>query len=80
MKSCGVCKLAGLLVVIGAINWGLVGFFQFDLVATLLGPMTTASRIVYGLVGIAGLMKLIGCFKACPKCCTPGAKSGGCCS
>jgi uncharacterized membrane protein YuzA (DUF378 family) len=43
------------LVVVGAINWGLVGAFDFDLVAALLGDRTAASRIVYGLVGLAGL-------------------------
>lgn len=47
--------LALLLIIIGAINWGLIGFFQFDLVATLFGDMSALSRIVYGLVGIAGL-------------------------
>lgn len=47
--------IALLLVVIGAINWGLIGFFHFDLVATLFGDMSTVSRIVYSLVGIAGL-------------------------
>ncbi|WP_317368378.1 DUF378 domain-containing protein [uncultured Tyzzerella sp.] len=44
------------LVVIGAINWGLIGFFKFDLVATLFGGMDSmVSRIVYALVGLAGL-------------------------
>ncbi len=43
------------LSIIGAINWGLIGFFRFDLVAFLLGDMTLLSRIVYALVGIAGL-------------------------
>lgn len=47
--------IALLLVIIGAINWGLIGFFQFDLVATLFGDMTGLSRIIYALVGIAGL-------------------------
>ncbi|GAA0070681.1 DUF378 domain-containing protein [Clostridium sardiniense] len=47
--------IALLLVIIGAINWGLIGFFHFDLVATLFGDMSTVSRIVYSLVGIAGL-------------------------
>ncbi|MBE6051278.1 MAG: DUF378 domain-containing protein [Clostridium sp.] len=47
--------IAFILVLIGAINWGLIGFFEFDLVAVLFGDMTTFSRIVYGLVGIAGL-------------------------
>ena len=44
------------LVIIGAINWGLVGFFNFDLVATLFGGMQSAvSRIIYALIGISGL-------------------------
>lgn len=47
--------IALLLVVIGAINWGLIGLFRFDLVASLFGDMTTLTRIIYSLVGIAGL-------------------------
>ncbi|MDS0524730.1 DUF378 domain-containing protein [Clostridium sp. SHJSY1] len=48
-------KIAFILVLIGAINWALVGFFKFDLVAILFGEMTMLSRLIYGLVGIAGL-------------------------
>jgi uncharacterized membrane protein YuzA (DUF378 family) len=47
--------IALLLVVIGAVNWGLIGFFRFDLVAALFGDMSTLSRIIYVLVGISGL-------------------------
>lgn len=44
------------LIVIGAINWGLIGFFKFDLVATLFGGMDSMfSRIIYALVGLSGL-------------------------
>ena len=43
------------LVIIGAINWGLIGFFKFDLVDFLFGEMSIASRIVYAIVGIAGI-------------------------
>lgn len=43
------------LVVIGSINWGLIGFFQFDLVSALFGSMSAFSRLIYALVGIAGL-------------------------
>lgn len=43
------------LVIIGALNWGLIALFSFDLVAWLFGNMTMLSRIVYGLVGLAGL-------------------------
>jgi len=48
------------LLTIGAFNWGLVGFFDFDLVAFILGPMTIASRIVYSLVGLAALYEILG--------------------
>ncbi|MFU0825322.1 DUF378 domain-containing protein [Clostridium sp.] len=47
--------LALILVVIGAVNWGLIGFFRFDLVAALFGDMSGFSRVVYALVGLAGL-------------------------
>ena len=50
--------IAFILVLIGAINWGLIGFFSFDLVAALFGDMSTFSRIVYGLVGLAGLYSI----------------------
>jgi len=43
------------IVIIGAINWGLIGFFKFDLVAFLFGEMSWISRIVYALVGLSGL-------------------------
>lgn len=46
------------LVIIGAVNWGLIGFFRFDLVTFLLGDMTWLTRIVYGVVGLAGLYML----------------------
>ena len=41
-----------ILIIIGAINWGLLGFFQFDLVATIFGDMSTFSRIIYAIIGI----------------------------
>lgn len=46
------------LVIIGALNWLLIGLFSFDLVATLLGNMSVFSRIVYVLVGIAGFISI----------------------
>lgn len=42
-------------VIIGAINWGLVGFFDFNLVATIFGSMSWISRIIYAIVGICGI-------------------------
>lgn len=48
-------KIALCLVIIGAINWGLVGFFEFNLVDAIFGTMTILSRIIYALVGVAGI-------------------------
>lgn len=50
--------IAYILVIIGAINWGLVGFFNFDLVAAIFGEMSLLARIVYSIVGISGLILL----------------------
>lgn len=47
--------IALILVIIGAINWGLIGFFNFNLVDTIFGAMSVISRIIYALVGISGL-------------------------
>ena len=46
---------AAVLLVVGGLNWGLVGLFGFDLVATLFGEMSALSRVVYGLVGLGAL-------------------------
>lgn len=52
-------KLALLLVIIGALNWGLIGLLQFDLVATIFGGQDSLlSRIIYSLVGLAGLYSI----------------------
>ncbi len=48
--------IAFVLVVVGAVNWGLVGLAQLDLVAALFGPASVVSRVVYALVGIAGVL------------------------
>ena len=43
------------ITIIGAVNWGLIGFFRFDLVAFLFGDMSWLSRIIYAVIGICGL-------------------------
>lgn len=50
-----VDKIALVLIIIGAINWGLVGIFNFNLVDSIFGTMSVFSRIIYGLVGVSGL-------------------------
>ena len=48
-------KIALVPIIIGAINWGLIGFFNFNLVSAIFGNMSIISRIIYALVGISGL-------------------------
>ena len=51
-------KLALALMIIGGLNWGLIGFFDFNLVSFLFGSMSWLSRIIYALVGLCGLYLL----------------------
>ncbi|NLF82494.1 MAG: DUF378 domain-containing protein [Candidatus Gastranaerophilales bacterium] len=57
MRNLNVITYA--LIVLGAINWGLVGFFDFDLIAFLFGDMTTLTRILYSLIGLSGIYQLV---------------------
>ena len=57
MKTLDV--IAAILVIIGGLNWGLVGIFDFDLVATIFGDMSVIARIVYILVGVAALYQIL---------------------
>ncbi|KXH87002.1 DUF378 domain-containing protein [Sporosarcina sp. HYO08] len=60
----GLSRIALALVIIGGLNWGLIGFFRFDLVAALFGGQDAfLSRVVYGLVGISALLCLRLLFK-----------------
>jgi len=54
-----------ILVVVGAVNWGLVGLFSFDLVGAIFGEMSALAKIVYVLVGIAGVYLIFNCKKMC---------------
>ncbi len=80
--GCGASKIAWVLVVIGGINWGLVGLgmlmgSDWNVVGMILGSWPTVLAIVYLLVGIATLAKLFGC--KCKKCknCMVSAPMGG---
>ncbi len=56
--SKGLDYTAITLVIIGAVNWGLIGFFRLDLVNLIFGNMTWISRIIYAIVGLSGLYLL----------------------
>ena len=57
MRAINVITL--ILLIVGGLNWGLVGLFGFDLVAALFGEMSPLSRIVYALVGASALVQII---------------------
>lgn len=56
-------NIALTLVIIGALNWLLIGIFKFDLVAAIFGTMSAFSKIIYTLVGISGIIS-IGLYKS----------------
>lgn len=56
-------NIALTLVIVGALNWLLIGVFKFDLVAAIFGTMSAFSRIIYTLVGISGIIS-IGLYKS----------------
>lgn len=72
-KGCPVHKLAWLLVLIGALNWGLVGLFGLNLVELVFGSIAWLERLVYVLVGLSAVLALVGC--PCKKC---KAEHGAC--
>lgn len=55
------------LVIVGALNWGLVGLFNFNLVTTIFGEMTTLTRAVYILVGLSAIISVITVYMCCKK-------------
>ncbi|HEU0081063.1 MAG TPA: DUF378 domain-containing protein [Candidatus Paceibacterota bacterium] len=60
--------IAFILVVVGAINWGLVGIFQWNLVTAIFGSVSWLERLVYILVGLSGLVLLFTHKKECKAC------------
>ena len=68
MGKCPICKVISLLGGLGALNWLLVAFFNYNLVAALLGDMTMPAKIVYAVVGVSGAILIISTVKSCPCC------------
>jgi len=63
----GIAKAALVLVIVGALNWLLVGVFRFDRVAAMFGNMSVLARAVYAAVGLAGLYCLTLLFTPTPR-------------
>ncbi|OGW82951.1 MAG: hypothetical protein A3C47_06610 [Omnitrophica bacterium RIFCSPHIGHO2_02_FULL_51_18] len=68
MKACVLCKVVGILAIVGALNWGSIALFQVNFVENLIGQYPMALRVVYGLVGLSGLALLASFFMVCPTC------------
>lgn len=58
-------KIALVLIIIGAINWGLIGLFEYNLVDSLFGAGSIVSKIIYILVGISGIIDISMLFDCC---------------
>jgi len=68
MKHCSVIDcIALILLLIGGLNWGFIGFFKWDVVASIFGEMSMFTRVVYGLVGLAAIWKIV-CIIRCRSC------------
>jgi len=67
MKLNVIDWIAIILVIVGGLNWGLVGIFNFDLVAAIFGDMSVISRVVYTLVGVSALWMIFTASKMAKK-------------
>ena len=75
-KSCIIDMIAWILMIIGGLNWGLVGFFNFNLVDYLFGNMPMVARVIYAVVGIASIYGLVVITRKHYCCRKDGAKCG----
>ena len=66
-QACTMCKIVGALAIIGALNWGLVGVANVNLVGGIFGDGFVA-RLIYSLVGLSGVALLVSYFYVCPAC------------
>lgn len=67
-QACMFCKIVGALAIVGALNWGLVGVANFNLVDYVVGAGSVTARIIYTLVGLSGVALLSSFFMVCPEC------------
>ena len=67
-QSCLVCKVVGAIAIIGALNWGAIALLNVNFVEQIFGMGTTITRVIYGAVGVSGLLLLLSYFVICPAC------------
>ena len=66
-QACPLCKVVGVIAIIGCLNWGLIGLTGTNLVDQMTGGGAIA-RVIYILVGLSGLALLVSFFTVCPAC------------
>lgn len=68
-KGCGFfCWISKLLLILGGLNWGLIGLFNYNVVAEFFGSMPMLSRAIYVVVGLAAIVFILCLFKSCGSC------------
>ena len=67
-QACMLCKIVGAVAIVGALNWGLVGVANFNLIEHFLGAGSVATHIVYSVIGLSGIALLSSFFMVCPMC------------
>lgn len=67
-QSCLLCKVVGVIALVGCLNWGLIAAVNVNAVERVFGAGSTITRVIYGLVGLSGLMLLLSYFIVCPAC------------
>ena len=66
-QACPLCKVVGVIAIIGCLNWGLIGLSGTNLVEQIFGS-GGLTRVIYVLVGLSGLALLVSFFTVCPMC------------
>jgi uncharacterized protein len=77
-QACMLWKIVCVIAIIGALNWGLIGVANFNLVDYIFGVGSVASHIIYIIVGLSGLALLSSFFMVCPKCCCGSKDEDSC--
>jgi uncharacterized membrane protein YuzA (DUF378 family) len=68
MKTCLVCRVVAVVAALGAINWGMIALFNFNIVAWIFGSMTFSARLIYGLIGGMGFLLMFSTSFGCAFC------------
>lgn len=67
-QACLFCQIVGGIAIVGALNWGMIGFFGVNVVESIFGVGTMLTDVIYGLVGLSGLALLASYFVTFPLC------------